>query len=98
MTADNPTARLLRRQTERAVRAEATAAAAATFLEEIHRLLYPEDWMTEAEKAAEIESGYLNAEGIREWRSVDDIEAVADIINNALNAGIITPTPKGDDA
>lgn len=75
---------------------------AERYLAAVHRTLYPEDWMTEGERAAETDSGYLNAEGIREW-SLDDLDAIAYIVRRAALDGAITPgptttTPKGDAA
>lgn len=68
--------------------------AAEQYLIDIHRMLYPEDWMTPAEIEGEIESGYLNAEGIREWK-LEDLEAIGGIVTTAVKTGRITPTPEG---
>lgn len=71
--------------------------AAEQYLTNIHRMLYPEEWMTPAETEGEIESGYLNADGIREWR-LEDLEAIGEIVTAAVRTGVITPTPEGSNA
>ena len=67
-------------------------ALAHDYLTEIHRLLYPEEWMYDDEIEREKESGFLNGEGIREWR-IDDLDRVAAVIRLAVRVKVIKPEP-----
>jgi len=71
---------------------------AEQYLDQIHRTLFPEDWMTEDQVKAGIESGYLNAEGIKEWSGADDLEIIAAYLRDAVRDEVIKPRPSKEKA
>jgi len=62
-------------------------------LQQIHMTLYPEEWMTEEQIKEGIKAGYLNEEGIKEWRGADDLEVIAAYLREAVRDGVIKPQP-----
>ena len=70
---------------------------AQQYLDQIHRTLFPEDWMTEEQIKEGIESGYLNEEGIKEWGGADDLEIIASYLRAAWYSGVITANKEKED-
>lgn len=64
---------------------------AKTFLEQIDRFLYPEDYMSPAEVEVGIASGELNADGITEWQGARDLEVIGEILAAARAEGAVGP-------